>query len=132
LIFPYFAEIVDFFHAMDLPVVFHCCGKATDAIPLIIDAGFDALNPMEVKAGCDPLAFAEQYGNKLAFIGGLDVRFLESNDRDIIRREVIRLVEGMKASNARFLFATDHSVTPLVHFDSYRYAMDVYRKHMLV
>jgi len=132
LIFPYFAELVDFFHSeYDLPVVLHSCGNITDAIPMIIDAGFDALQPMEIKAGCDPFAFAEQYGDKLAFIGGLDVRFLETNDQEVIEREVTRLVEGMKERGARYLFHSDHSITPLVHYDSYRYALDVYRKHMM-
>ncbi len=130
LIFPYFAEMVAFFHERGLPVVFHSCGKTTDALPLIVEAGFDALNPMEVKAGNDLFAFAEQYGDKLAFVGGFDVRFLETNDREIIRREVTRVVEGMKARGARYFFATDHSVTPLIHYDSYRYALDVYREHM--
>jgi uroporphyrinogen decarboxylase len=130
LIIPYFAELVDFFHEKGLPVVLHSCGNVTEALPLIVDAGFDALQPMEIKAGCDPFAFAEEYGDDLAFIGGLDVRFLETNDRDVIEREVSHLVEGMKARGARYLFHSDHSITPLVTYDSYRYALDVYRKHM--
>jgi len=92
LIFPYFKELVAFFHSYDLPVVMHSCGNIEDALPLIVDAGFDALNPMQVSAGCDALRFAEQYGDRLAFVGGLDERVLESGDREHIRREVIRLV----------------------------------------
>jgi uroporphyrinogen decarboxylase len=131
LIIPFFAELVDFFHAQGLPVVLHSCGNVTEALPLIVDAGFDALQPMEVKAGCDPFAFAERYRDRLAFIGGLDVRFLETNDRTIIRREVARLIEGMKARGARYIFHSDHSVTPLVTLDSYRYALDVYHEHRM-
>ena len=130
LILPFYAEIVEFFHDQGLKVVLHSCGNVTQGVPIIVDAGFDALQPMERKAGCDPFAFAEQYGNRLAFIGGLDVRILESNDREAIRRGVTELVEGMKARNARYFFASDHSITPLVSYDSYRYALDVYREHM--
>jgi uroporphyrinogen decarboxylase len=132
LIFPYYAELVDFFHGYGLPVVFHSCGNVTQGVPLIVEAGFDALNPMEVKAGCDLFAFAERYGDRLAFQGGLDVRILETNDRDTIRKGVTDIVEGMKARGARYLFGTDHSVTPLVRYDSYRHALDVYREHMLL
>lgn len=74
LIFPYFRELIDFFHERNLPVVLHSCGNVTEALPLIVAAGFDALNPMEVKAGCDLFRFAEQYGDRLAFVGGLDAR----------------------------------------------------------
>ncbi len=132
LIFPYFAELVDFLHGYDLPVVLHSCGSIHQALPMIVDAGFDALNPMERKAeGNDPYAFAEQYGDKLAFIGGLDARVFETNDRAIIRREVAAYMEGMKARGAGLVFASDHSISTLVRYDTYRYVLDVYREHMM-
>jgi uroporphyrinogen decarboxylase len=131
VIFPYYTELVAFFHEYDLPVVLHTCGSTAQALPLIIEAGFDAVNPMERKAvNNDPFAFAEQYGDKLAFVGGLDARVFESNDRDLIRREVADYIEGMKARGARLVFASDHSISTNTHYDSYRYAVDVYREHM--
>ena len=78
LFFPFYTEIVDFFHQYGLCVELHSCGNVTQALPLIVKSGFDALNPLEVKAGCDALRFAEQYADRLAFFGGLDVRVLES------------------------------------------------------
>jgi len=131
LIFPYFKEMVGFFHDRDIPVVLHSCGCVTEALPLIVDAGFDGLNPMEVKAGCDVLKYAEQYGDRLAFIGGLDARILESGDRDLIRNEVVRLVEGMKRIGARYVFGSDHSISTNVRYADFQYALDVYREHMM-
>ena len=79
LIFPYYKEMVDFFHSYDLPVVLHTCGSTAQALPLIVEAGFDALNPMERKAkDNDPFVFAEKYGDQLAFVGGLDARVFET------------------------------------------------------
>jgi uroporphyrinogen decarboxylase len=131
LVFPYYYELNDFFHGYDLPVVLHTCGSAAQAMPLIIGAGFDALNPMERKAvGNDPFAFAEEYGDRIAFIGGLDARVFESNDRDIIRREVTDYIVGMKERGARLVFASDHSISPNTNYDSYLYALEVYREHM--
>jgi uroporphyrinogen decarboxylase len=132
LIFPYYAELNDFFHSYDLPVVLHTCGSTKAALPLIVDAGFDALNPMERKAkDNDPFLFAEQYGDRLAFVGGLDTRVFETNDKETIRREVADYVEGMKARGARLVFASDHSISTNTRYDSYRYALDVYREHMM-
>jgi len=130
LIFPFYVELVDFLHSHGLPVVLHSCGNITDALPMVVDAGFDALQPMEIKAGCDPFAFADRYADRLVFIGGLDVRVLETNERQVIEREVIRLVDGMKSRGARYVFHSDHSITPLVRYDSYQFALDVYRQHM--
>ena len=131
LIFPYFTELIDFFHERNLPVVLHSCGNVTEALPLIVAAGFDALNPMEVKAGCDLFRFAEQYGDQLAFVGGLDARVLESGDRDLIRREVTRIVKGMKERGARYVFASDHSLSTNIDYPDYLFALEVYREHML-
>ena len=55
---------------------------------------------------------------------------LETDDRDLIRREVTALIEGMKARGARYIFASDHSISTNVDYDDYRYALDVYREHM--
>jgi uroporphyrinogen decarboxylase len=132
LLVPYYRSLVDFFHSHDLPVVFHSCGSTYQAVPLIVESGFDALNPMERKAdGNDPFTFAEQYGDRLAFVGGLDVRVFETNDRSVIRREIEEYMNGMKARGARLVFASDHSIPPTVTYDTYRYVVDVYRERMM-
>ena len=122
---------MDFFHSYDLPVVLHTCGSTAEAVPLVVQAGFDALNPMERKAlNNDPFLFAEEYGDKLAFVGGLDARVFESNDKELIRRGVTDYLEGMKARGARLVFASDHSISTNTRYRSYLYALDVYREHM--
>lgn len=131
LIFPYYKEMVDFFHSYNLPVVLHTCGSTAQALPLIIEAGFDAVNPIERKAkDNDPFLFAEKYGDRIAFIGGFDTRIFETNDKDIIRREVSAYIEGMKARGARLVFASDHSISTNTRYESYLYALEVYREHM--
>jgi uroporphyrinogen decarboxylase len=131
LIFPYFKELVDFFHSYDLTVVLHSCGNITDALPLMVDAGFDGLNPMEVKAGCELLKFAEKYADRLAFVGGLDVRIMESGDRDLMKKEITRIMSAMKALGASYLFGSDHSLTPRISYADYQYCLQVYRDNMM-
>ena len=132
VVFPYYTELVSFFHEYDLPVVLHTCGSMAEAIPLIVEAGFDAVNPMERKAlNNDPFAYAEKYGDKLAFVGGLDARVFDTNDKEIIRREVGHYIEGMKSRGARLVFASDHSISTNTRYESYLYAVQVYREHMM-
>jgi uroporphyrinogen-III decarboxylase len=130
LIFPYYREIIEFFHAYGLFVVLHSCGSTTEALPMITEVGFDGLHPMERAAGNDPLQFAEQYGDRIAFFGGLDKRLVETHDKALIRKEATALIEGMKARGARYIFASDHSISPNTDYDDYRYMLDVYREHM--
>lgn len=127
LIFPYYRDMVSFYHSYDIPVVLHSCGNVTEGVKLIAEAGFDGLHPMEVKAGCDIFKFAEEYGDQLTFIGGLDVRILETGDRDTIKSGILRIINGMKSRGARYVFGSDHSIPPTVKYEDYKYALEVYR-----
>jgi uroporphyrinogen decarboxylase len=131
LIFPYFKEAVDFFHSYGLPVILHTCGSTAEALPLIVEAGFDGLNPMEVAAGNDIFRFAERYGDKLVFVGGFDKRIVETHDKPLIRRKVIEFMRGMKSRGARFVFASDHSISTNTDYEDFRYMVEVYREEMM-
>ncbi len=131
LIFPYFREMIEFFHSYKLSVTLHSCGLVEPLLDMIVDVGFDGLNPMEVKAGNDPLRIAAKYKDKLAFYGGLDARVLESHDKALIQREVSALIEGMKKVGARFVFASDHSISSNVDYADYQHALEDYHKHKM-
>jgi uroporphyrinogen-III decarboxylase len=60
----------------------------------------------------------------------LDVRVFETNDKDLIEKEVRHYINGMKARGARLVFASDHSIPPTVQLDTYRHIVDVYRETM--
>ncbi len=45
----------------------------------------------------------------------------ETNDKDIIRREVTDYIEGMKARGARLVFASDHSISTNTRYRPDRY-----------
>jgi uroporphyrinogen decarboxylase len=129
LFYPYYRKLTDFLHGLDIPVIMHSCGNVEVALPFIIECGFDALNPMEVKAGCDVVRFAQNYGDKLAFLGGFDVRILENGDRWEIKKEVLRITKAMRETKASYMFGTDHSVTPNVNFEDYLYAVECFNEN---
>jgi uroporphyrinogen decarboxylase len=132
LIFPYYKEIIDFFHSYDLPVILHSCGRVDEALHMIVDAGFDVLHPMEINAGCEPLKYAEKYGDKLTFIGGFNKMILETGDKELIKQEIVWLIEGMKSLGASYFFSSDHSISTNVTYEAYKYALDVYREYMSI
>ncbi len=129
LIFPLYAELIQLIHSYGIPVILHTCGFTESVMELIVDTGFDGLHPMEVKAGNDPLRMADQYADRLVFIGGLDARILESQDRDHIRREVAGYITAMKARGARLVFGSDHSLSTRIDYEDFRYALEVWREY---
>jgi hypothetical protein len=47
----------------------------------------------------------------------------------LIKREVAAYIDGMKERGARLVFASDHSISPITRYASYRHALNVYREH---
>jgi uroporphyrinogen decarboxylase len=87
-------------------------------LPLFIEAGYDAINPMEVKAGMDLLAVKRDYGDVLALWGGIDIRVFDSDDPDAIEREIaFKVPVAMKGGG--YIFASDHSIPPSASLDQY-------------
>jgi len=129
LIFPYEKALVEFFHDYGLPVILHSCGDVRKAVPQIIEAGFDCLQPMEAKAGCDVLAFAKTYGNKLAYMGNINVVPLGTNDPALVKQEVVPKLNALRKLRIPYVFHSDHSVPPEISFATYKYALQLLREH---
>lgn len=129
LVVPFYREITSYFHDLGLKVVLHSCGNITEGLPLIVESGFDAIQPMEIKAGCDPFQIAESYGSELVLIGGFDIRILETNDRNLIMKELEQFVNEIKKREVRYILHSDHSIPPSVSYDSYQYFLEAFEKN---
>lgn len=125
---PAHAKVCDFFHRHDLKVILHSCGDVTDLVPDLIEAGFDCLQPLEVKAGMDLIGLKEQYGERLAFMGGIDVRAMAHPDPHVIEEEIATKI-GFAKRGGGYIYYSDHSVPDNVSFEQYRYVMELVRKH---
>jgi uroporphyrinogen decarboxylase len=110
-------KAVEWAHSRGLKVYYHSCGNVNPFVPELIDVGVDMLNPLEVKAGMDPLALKAQYGDQLAFHGGLNALCYEPPDD--MWAEMERVIPVMK-ENGGYIIGTDHSIPDNVSLDVYR------------
>lgn len=106
-----------------LPVVMHSCGYVEPLVPGMIEAGIDCLQVIEVKAGMDLLRLYRDYGGRLSFMGGMDVRVLYSNDRTAMDRELSAKVPVVKGNHG-YVLHSDHSIPNQVSYDSYKYFVE--------
>ncbi|MBE5816333.1 MAG: hypothetical protein E7315_01250 [Clostridiales bacterium] len=119
-IFPSHKKTCEFAHSHSLPVIMHSCGFIEPLLPYMIEAGIDALQAMEVKAGMDLLRIYENYGDKIALIGGMDVREIYSNDKARIDAMLERIIPVVKQGYA-YVLHSDHSIPKTVTYDTYQY-----------
>lgn len=76
-VLPYFKEFTDLAHSRGYWVMVHSCGSIVRVIPRLIDAGVNALHPIQaLAAGMDAESLTAQFGGKLAFVGGVDTQQL--------------------------------------------------------
>lgn len=120
LILPAHRLLCDFFHARGLPAILHSCGYVMDLVPLLLETGFDCLQPLEVKASNDILALKRDYGDRLALMGGLDARAIADPDPAVIEAEIAAKVPVLKQGGG-YLFHSDHSIPDNVSLAQYRH-----------
>jgi len=113
-------KTIAYAHSLDLPVIMHSCGYIEPLLPDMIETGIDALQVIEIKAGMDLLKLYEKFGDEIAFIGGIDVRTLYSNDKDIINKELRSKIPTLLKKNA-YVVHSDHSIPVTVDYESYKY-----------
>ncbi|HOP55233.1 MAG TPA: uroporphyrinogen decarboxylase family protein [bacterium] len=120
------AMVCEFFHKNNMPVILHSCGNVKELIPYLIDAGFDCLQPLEVKAGMDLLELKPEYGDKISFMGGIDVR--KMTDPVAIEEEISRKFEVAKKGGG-YIYHSDHSIPKNISFEDYNRVISLVKKY---
>jgi uroporphyrinogen decarboxylase len=98
--------------APGVKVFLHSCGAVLPMLPLLIEAGVDILNPVQVSAaGMDTAELKKRFGRDLVFWGGgVDTqRVLPRGTPGQVRDEVRRRI-GDLAPGGGFVFAAVHNV----------------------
>jgi uroporphyrinogen decarboxylase len=123
IIMPAHKRLMDFAHSKGLPVVLHCDGLVESLIPSLIEAGVNCLQPIEIKAGMDLLRIKNNFGDRLALIGGMNVLTLVSNDLAQVKNELQSKVPAVMAGSG-YVLQVDHSVPDQVNYETYRYFIE--------
>jgi uroporphyrinogen decarboxylase len=126
LIVPYTRKFVEFLKSYNVSVFMHSCGYIEPQLPNIIEAGIDCIQPLEAKTGMDIVKLANTYGDKIAFMGNIDVRALETNNKHEIEKEIVAKLKSVKENRIPYIFHTDHSISTLIEIPSYQYALEVF------
>ena len=120
--------VISFFHERKMPVILHSCGRVKEIIPELISIGLDCLQPLEVKAGMDLIELKKEYGDKLSFMGGIDVRVMAKGDFGLIEEEIEKKISFAKKGGG-YIYHSDHSVPKNVSFEAYKFVIDCVKKH---
>ncbi len=129
LVFPYVKRIIDHLkHERGLKIVYHTDGNPTEAIPILVEAGIDCLQPLEVNAGMDVRKLIGEWGDKIAFMGNISTQTM-AGPADRLEDAVRGRVEACTKARARYIIHSDHSIPDTVSFDNFRFMMGLVDKY---
>ena len=120
LLKPYHTKAVKWAHDHGIVAQLHSCGDVRTLVPDILETGVDCLNPLEVKAGMDPVALKKQYGDRLTLRGGINA--VNWSNTEAILAEINEKVPVLK-ENGGFIFSSDHSIPNSVSLENMKQIM---------
>ena len=114
--------------AHGLPCILHSCGNVNAFVPGLIEAGLACLQPLEVKAQMNLVQLKRDYGEKLAFMGGIDVRKMALADPAIIEEEIATKITAAKVGGG-YIYHSDHSVPDNISFPQFVHVIELVKKY---
>ncbi|MEW5945949.1 MAG: uroporphyrinogen decarboxylase family protein [bacterium] len=123
---PYYAEVIA--RGRELGVTgfwVDTDGDCTLLIPLFIEAGVNVMYPFEVQSGMDVVKVREEYGDRLAIMGGLDKRVLEKGREEIDGEVMAKALPLLKSGG--YIPSVDHCVQPDVPLKNFNYFIRLLR-----
>ena len=125
LLKPFHKRAIDWAHARGVKTRLHSCGNVNPFVPELVELGLDALNPLEVKAGMDPVHLKRTYGRDLVLHGGINAVLW--TDPQAIQAEIERVLPILKESGG-YIFSSDHSVPSSVSLRDFREIIGLAKK----
>jgi len=106
-----FARYVEIAHGYGLKVMHHTCGAVRPLIPLLIDSGLDVLQSLQPEAdGMDPAGLKREFGDRLAFHGGISIQqTLPFGEGEEVRAEVRARIAAL-APGGGYILGTAHNL----------------------
>lgn len=108
---PYYKEIIDKAHELGCHLWMHSCGNIELFIPDLIEIGLDVIHPIQ-KNTMDEKKIAEQFGDKICILAGIDVQYLFAfGTPEEVRAEVEYLVDNYYRPDGRFMITLGNGYT---------------------
>jgi len=117
-IFPWYKKYARILHEAGIPVIFHSDGNLMEVIPDIIDAGIDALHPIEPEA-MDILEVKRRFGDRLCIIGNISLAgVLARGTPEDVKKEARARMEAL-APLGGYCLSSSNSIPPNVPIENF-------------
>ena len=108
--YPYYKEIIEHCHSLDMHFWLHTCGNIEAFIPSFIEIGLDVLHPIQ-KYTMDERKIAEKFGKDICIWAGFDVQqTIPWGTPEDVRREVRFMMDTYFREEGLFMFTAGNGI----------------------
>jgi len=125
LLKPVHRRAIEWAHERGIYAHLHSCGDIRPFVPELVGMGLDGLNPLEVKAGMNPLKLKAEWGDHLVLHGGINAVLWPEPDK--IGAEIRRVLPEVKRGGG-YIFSSDHSVPSSISLEDFRRIVELAKK----
>ncbi len=96
----------------NVKIMLHCCGGVRELFPHLIEAGLDAINPVQIScSGMDAAELKAEFGRDITFWGGgCDTRDILPNGTPVHVAEHVRRQAEILSPGGGFVFQQVHNI----------------------
>lgn len=129
-IIPWIMRICKTAHKNDCKVMLHSDGDILDIFDDLVNAGIDAINPIEPTTAnpqFDIFKLHKKYGDKITFSGNISPNLLTSGKISDIVSYTKKLITELGPGGG-YIFSTGHSVIPSITLDRWNAVLEIRKK----
>jgi uroporphyrinogen decarboxylase len=128
-ILPYLKRSIDAAHEMGVPFIKHTDGNIWSIMDMMVDAGIDAIDPIEPLAGMDIGEVKARYGDRIAVIGNVDCSIVLTQGTREEVEEAVKETIAKASPGGGHILASSNSIHPAVKPENYLAMVEAARKY---
>jgi len=122
-------QIVEQAHQKGMKVVRHSDGNLWPLLDILVDTGYDGINPLEPQAGMEMKKVKDYCGDRICLLGNIDsVELLPHGTPEQVEQAVIRTIHD-GASGGGLIICSSNSLHPGVNPDNCMAMFEAVRKY---
>ena len=126
---PYYKKMIDEVHNKETYFIKHTDGRIWEILDLLIDAGIDAINPLEPVAGMNIGEVKKKYGDKVCLIGNIDCGDLLSRKSPCETQEVVKQTIKEAASDGGYIISSSNAIHASVKPENYKAMIEAAKRY---
>ncbi|GHU36560.1 hypothetical protein FACS1894105_07120 [Clostridia bacterium] len=121
---PYYRELIEHAHSLDMHFWLHSCGNIKDFIPDLIEIGLDVLHPIQ-KYTMDESEIAKFIDGRLCVWAGMDMqRVMPYGSPEDVRREVRFMIDTYNRKSGGLMITAGNGFTPDISLENLEAFLD--------